>query len=117
MRMTTVAKAAGALIAAASFVAPAAVVAAPARADQTQDDTFVQYLGQKGVPYGREMDAVRMAKSTCLKISRPGDPGAAEYAVMQDLKKEMGLNVSQSEIFAEAAVYEYCPQVFHISQQ
>jgi hypothetical protein len=116
MRMTTVAKAAGALIAAASFVAPAAVVAAPAHADQTQDDTFFQYLDSKGVPYGQKMDAVRMAKSTCLKISRPGDP-KAEYDALQDLKKEMGLNVAQSETFAEAAVYEYCPQVFHINQQ
>ena len=116
MRLTAVAKAAGVLLAAASFVAPAAVVATPAHADQTQDDTFVQYLSQKGVPYGREMDAVRMAKSTCLALSRQGSPGAAEYAAYQDLKKEMGLNVSQAEIFAQAAVYEYCPQAFHINQ-
>jgi hypothetical protein len=117
MRLTAVAKAAGVLLAAASFVAPAAVVATPAHADQTQDDTFVQYLSQKGVPYGREMDAVRMAKSTCLALSRQGSPGAAEYAAYQDLKKEMGLNVPQAEIFAQAAVYEYCPQAFHINQQ
>ena len=117
MRLTTVAKAAGALLAAASFVAPAAVVAAPAHADQTQDDTFVQYLSQKGVPYGREMDAVRMAKSVCLTLSRQGAPGAGEYAAFQDLKKAMGLNVSQAEIFAQAAVYEYCPGAFHINQQ
>ena len=117
MRMTAVAKAAGALIAAFSFVAPAAVVAAPAHADQTQDDTFVQYLAQKAIPYGREMDAVRIAKSTCLKLSRQGAQGAAEYSALQDLNKEMGLNASQAEIFAAAAVYEYCPQAVHINQQ
>jgi len=111
MRLTAVAKAAGARIAAASLVASPAVVAAPTHADQTQDDTFVQFLAQEGVPYGREMDAVRIAKSTCLKISRPGAPGAAEYGVYQDLKKEMGLTVAQSEIFAEASIYQYCPQV------
>jgi Protein of unknown function (DUF732) len=117
MRLTAAAKAAGALIAAASFVAPAAVVAAPAHADPTQDAYFFQYLDQKGVPYGRKMDAVRIAKETCLKISRPGPPGSIGYGVFADLKKEMGFNSVQSQQFTEAAIYQYCPQVWHINQQ
>jgi hypothetical protein len=117
MRLTALAKAAGALIAAASFLAPAAVVAAPAHADPTQDFYFFQYLDQKGVPYGRKMDAVRIARETCLKISRPGDPGSIGFGVFQDLKKEMGLTSAQSQIFTEGSIYQYCPQVWHINQQ
>jgi hypothetical protein len=117
MRFTVPAKAAAALIAAASFVAPATVVAAPAHADETQDYYFFQYLDKKSIPYGRKMDAVRVAKQTCLKISRPGDPGAIGYGVFQDLKKEMGFNNDQSQDFTTAAIYQYCPQVWHIKPQ
>jgi uncharacterized protein DUF732 len=114
MKYTGLTKAAGALIAAASFIAPAAIVAPPAHADETQDFYFFQYLDQKSVPYGRKMDAVRLAKEVCLKISRPGNPGVIGYVVYADLKKEMGFNQDQCNDFTTAAIYQYCPQVWHI---
>lgn len=117
VKSTALAKAAGALIAAASFLAPAVVIAAPAHADANQDYYFFQYLDKKGVPYGRKMDAVRTAKQTCLDISRPGNPGAIGYVVYQNLKKEMGFNNDQSNDFTTAAIYQYCPQVWHIKPQ
>lgn len=116
MKSTALAKAAGALIGAASFLAPAAVVAAPAHADpKTQEFYFIQYLDQKGIPYGRKMDAIRIAKQVCLKVSRPGNPGIIGYFVHQDLHEELGLNGDQSEMFIEASIYQYCPQVWHIN--
>lgn len=115
MRLTFLAKAASVLVLAASTVAPAAIMAAPAHADANQEFYFFQFLDQKGIPYGRKMDAVRIAKETCLQVSRPGNPGSIGYAIHQNLHKEMGLNGDQSELFIEASIYQYCPQVWHIN--
>lgn len=121
MRLTVIVKAAIvkaaiAVTAALSFVAPATVVAPRALADDTPEYYFFQFLDKKGIHYGSKMDAVRLAKSTCLKVSRPGNPGVIGYAVHQDLHKALGLTDSQSELFIEASIYQYCPQVWHINQ-
>jgi hypothetical protein len=116
MGLAVLAKVAVVFIAAVAFVAPVVITAAPAHADAVVDSSFFQFLDQKGVPYGRKMDAVRIAKQTCLGISRPGDTGLIGYRVYSDLKKELGLNNEQTQNFVYGSVYHYCPQVWHIDK-
>lgn len=82
----------------------AAVTAAPAFADQT-DDAFISALEGEGIPISTSADAVALAKSVCEYVSagQPADQVAVEVS------GPANWSVQQSVFFVSAATKSYCP--------
>lgn len=117
MTLRNFARTAGMVAVAGLLSLPATLFAAPAQADETQDDYFLNFLDEKKVPYDSELRALRVAKSTCKKLDKIGDPDLLGYKTMYGLTQNMGFSESEAGTFIEGSVYVYCPSVWGIEPE
>lgn len=82
----------------------AAMTAAPAFADET-DDSFIGALDRRGIPFSTPDDAVALAEAVCEYVAA-GQP-AEQVAV--EIGGPASWSVQQSGFFVEAATQSYCP--------
>ena len=94
------------LAATAALLTVAAAFAAPAEANQVDDD-FVAALNKAGVNYGDPANAVALAQSICPMLAKPGGNFAAAVAKVQG----GGISGGMADMFAQIAIQMYCPQV------
>jgi Protein of unknown function (DUF732) len=94
------------LAAAAALVTAAAAFAAPAEANQIDDD-FIAALNRAGVHYGDPANAMSLGQSICPMLAKPGGTFAAAVAKVQG----GGISAGMAEMFAQIAIQMYCPQV------
>ncbi|MGB0436905.1 MAG: DUF732 domain-containing protein [Mycobacterium sp.] len=90
-----------------AFVAAAAlttVTAAPAFADET-DDNFIGVIGGEGIPFSAPDEAIALAKAVCEYVAA-GQP-AEQVAV--EVSGPWNWSVEQSGLFVETATESYCP--------
>lgn len=100
-----------AAVAALVLTTGAAVSIAPAHAQEDRNQTFIDFLDRKGVPYKNETTAVRMAKQFCVDAVRQGNP---DWLAGYNLQNEGGWSQTEAETFVEGAVYVYCPKVWGV---
>ena len=94
------------LAAAAALLTAAAAFAAPAGANQVDDD-FVAALNKASVHYGDPANAVALGQSVCPMLAKPGGTFAAAVAKVQG----GGVSAGMASMFAQIAIEMYCPQV------
>jgi hypothetical protein len=94
------------LAAAAGLLTAAAAFAAPADANQVDDD-FVAALNKAGVHYGDPANAVALGQSVCPMLAKPGGTFAAAVAKVQG----GGVSAGMADMFAQIAIEMYCPSV------
>ena len=94
------------LAASAGLLTAAAAFAAPAEANQVDDD-FVAALNKAGVHYGDPANAVTLAQSICPMLAKPGGNFAGAVAKVQG----GGISGGMADMFAQIAIEMYCPQV------
>ena len=94
------------LAAAAGLLTAAAAFAAPAEANQIDDD-FVAALNKSGVHYGDPANAVALGQSVCPMLTKPGGTFAAAVAKVQG----GGISSGMASMFAQIAIQMYCPQI------
>ena len=94
------------LAATAALLTVAAAFAAPAEANQVDDD-FVAALNKAGVHYGDPASAVALAQSICPMLAKPGGTFAAAVARVQG----GGISSAMAAMFAQIAIEMYCPSV------
>jgi len=109
MTNTAIRRSAGALVAALFVAVTGAVSIAPANADPVYDQKFLDYLDQKGVPFGNKTAIIRTAKQFCLDMGRQG---GSTWKVGYHLMKEQGWTESQTQTFIQGAVPTYCPSAW-----
>lgn len=82
----------------------AAVSAAPAHADET-DDIFIAVLESEGVPFSTSDDAIALAGAVCeyVAVGQPPEQVAVE------ISGPANWTVDQSAFFVGAAIQSYCP--------
>lgn len=90
-----------ALVAAAAL---STVTAAPACADET-DDNFIGVIGGEGIPFSAPDEAIALAKAVCEYVAA-GQP-AEQVAV--EISGPSNWSVEQSGLFVESATKSYCP--------
>jgi hypothetical protein len=94
------------LAAAAGLLTAAAAFAAPAEANQVDDD-FIGALNKAGVHFGEPANAVALGQSICPMLAKPGGTFAAAVAKVQG----GGISAGMASMFAQIAIEMYCPQV------
>ena len=90
----------------AALLTAAAAFAAPAEANQIDDD-FIAALNQAGVHYGDPVNAAALGQSVCPMLAKPGGTFAAAVAKVQG----GGVSSGMAAMFAQIAIEMYCPQV------
>jgi Protein of unknown function (DUF732) len=105
MTRTAVRRSVSSVIAALLVAAAGAVSVAPAHADEN-DDRFIEYLDQKGVPYESETQIIRVAKDFCLARSRQNE---SQWRAGYYLAREQGWSETEVVNFAAGAIPTYCP--------
>jgi hypothetical protein len=94
------------LAAAAGLLTVAAALAAPAEANQIDDD-FIAALNKAGVPYGEPANTVALAQSICPMLAKPGGTFAGAVAQV----KGGGISAGMADMFTQIAIGMYCPSV------
>jgi Protein of unknown function (DUF732) len=94
------------LAAAAALLTAAAAFAAPAEANQVDDD-FVAALNKAGVHYENPANAVALGQSVCPMLAKPGGTFAGAVAKVEG----GGISSGMATMFAQIAIQMYCPQV------
>ena len=94
------------LAAAAGLLTAAAAFAAPAEANQVDDD-FIAALNKAGLHYGDPGNAVALGQSICPMLAKPGGTFAAAVAQV----KGGGVSPGMADMFAQIAIEMYCPSV------
>jgi Protein of unknown function (DUF732) len=94
------------LAAAAGLLTAAAAFAAPAEANQIDDD-FIAALNKAGVPYGEPSNTVALGQSICPMLAKPGGTFAAAVAQV----KGGGISAGMAGMFTQIAIEMYCPSV------
>lgn len=89
----------------------AAISVAPAHAQDDKNQTFIDFLDQKRIPYKNETTAIRMAKEFCVDAVRQGNP---DWLAGYNLQHAGGWTQTEAETFVEGAVYVYCPKVWGV---
>ncbi|MCV7279381.1 DUF732 domain-containing protein [Mycolicibacterium flavescens] len=92
-------------------VGSAAIPVAPAHAQEDKNQTFIDFLDQKRIPYKNETTAIRMAKEFCVDAVRQGNP---DWLAGYNLQHAGGWTQTEAETFVEGAVYVYCPKVWGV---
>ena len=82
---------------------------APAHADPDKDQSFIDYLDKKGVPYKNRTDIIRVAKGFCLDQTRQG---VENWVPGYDLGTKQGWTRTELQNFISAAIPVYCPKVW-----
>jgi len=94
------------LAAAAALLTAAAAFAAPAEANQIDDD-FVAALNKSGVHYGDPGNAVALGQSVCPMLAKPGGTLAAAASKVEG----GGISGAMAGMFVQIAIQMYCPQI------
>jgi hypothetical protein len=94
------------LAAAAGLLTVAAAFAAPAEANQVDDD-FIAALNKAGVHYGEPANAVALGQSICPMLAKPGGTFAAAVAKV----KGGGVSPEMADMFTQISIEMYCPSV------
>ena len=92
------------LAAAAGLVTAAAGFAAPAEANQLDDD-FIAALNKSGVHYGEPANALALGQSVCPMLAKPGGTFGAAVAQV----KGGGISPAMADMFTQIAIEMYCP--------
>ena len=82
----------------------AAVTAAPAFADET-DDVFISVIQDQGIPFSTSGDAIALAQAVCEYVGA----GQAPEQVAVEISGPANWSVEQSGFFVGAATQSYCP--------
>lgn len=82
----------------------AAVTAAPAFADET-DDIFIGVLEGEGIPFSTSDDAIALAQAVCEYVAA----GQPPEQVAVEISGPANWSVEQSGFFVGAATQSYCP--------
>jgi hypothetical protein len=94
------------VLAAVAIAAVAATgLAAPAHADQT-DDQFISMLNQHGVPYKSASDAIKLAQSVCMTLRRQG---STPTDALKQVVNKASMDVKAASVFVGASALAYCP--------
>jgi Protein of unknown function (DUF732) len=109
MTTTAIRRTASAAIAVLLMAAGAAMSVTPAHADAEKDQTFIDYLDKKGVPYKNRTQAIRVAKNFCVAQTRQGNPN---WLAGYKLQYAQGWTQTETENFVNGAVPTYCPKLW-----
>ena len=90
---------------AAGLLTAAAAFAAPAEADQT-DDNFLDSLNHAGVEFGEPGNAMAVGQSICPMLAQPGGNVAAAVANV----RHRGMSPQMAQMFTTIAIQTYCPE-------
>lgn len=93
------------LTATAGLLTVAAAFAAPAEADQV-DDNFIDALNHAGVNFGEPGNAMSMGQSICSMLAKPGGNIAA---ATQQVRGSNGMSAGTARMFTTIAIQMYCP--------
>jgi hypothetical protein len=93
------------LTVAAGLLTVAAAFAAPAEADQT-DDNFLDALNHAGVEFGEPGNAMAVGQSVCPMLAQPGGNVAAVVANV----RHKGMSPQMAKMFTTIAIQTYCPE-------
>jgi hypothetical protein len=89
----------------AAVLTAAAAFAAPAEADQV-DDNFLDALNHAGVEFGEPGNAMAVGQSICPMLAKPGGNLAAVVANVS----HQGMSPQMAQMFTTIAIQMYCPQ-------
>jgi hypothetical protein len=92
------------LAAAAGLLIAAAAFAAPAEADPA-DDSFIDALNHAGVDFGEPGNAMAVGQSICPMLARPGGSFAAAASSVTN----RGMSPQMAQMFTTIAIQMYCP--------
>lgn len=98
---------AGSLILSSTVVA-AAILSAPAHADNEYDNDFLMALANAGVGVSDPATATAVGESVCSTLQQSG-PDAVNSA--SDVAQSLGISTGAASLFAGIAVSAYCPQM------
>ena len=93
------------LAGAAGLLTVAAAFAAPAEADQA-DDNFIDALNHAGIDFGEPGNAMSVGQSICPMLARPGGNFAAAAASVS----HRGMSPQMAQMFTTIAIQMYCPE-------
>src|SRR5215469_13429659 len=93
------------LATAAGLITAAAAFAAPAEADQA-DDNFIDALNHAGIDFGEPGNAMSVGESVCPMLAQPGGNFAAVAATVS----HRGMSPQMAQMFTTIAIQMYCPQ-------
>jgi hypothetical protein len=94
------------LAGAAGLLTVAAMFAAPAEADPSTDDAFIDALNHAGIDFGEPGNAMKVGESICPMLAQPGGNFAAAAASVTN----RGLSPGMAKMFTTIAIQMYCPQ-------
>ncbi|BAX91238.1 DUF732 domain-containing protein [Mycobacterium shigaense] len=93
------------LMVAAALLTMASAVAAPAGADATADDAFIDALNHAGIDFGQPGNAMAVGESICPMIAQPGGSFAGAVASI----RRRGMSPAMAQTFTTIAIQSYCP--------
>jgi Protein of unknown function (DUF732) len=88
-------------------VATAVTVAAPAHADPTTDNTFLNALSNAGIGYNDPASTQSLGQSICPMLVEPGKSLASVYSSVSN----QGISPDMAAFFTGIAISMYCPQM------
>jgi hypothetical protein len=88
-------------------VATAVTVAAPAQADPTTDNSFLNSLTNAGIGYNDPASTQSLGQSICPMLVEPGKSVASVYSTVTN----NGINPDMAAFFTGIAISMYCPQM------
>lgn len=93
------------LAAAAGLLTVAAAFAAPAKADNP-DDNFIDALNHAGIDFGEPGNAMSVGQSICPMLSQPG----GNFAAVASSVSHRGMSPTMARMFTTIAIQTYCPE-------
>lgn len=93
------------LATAAGLLTAAAALAAPADADNV-DDNFIDALNHAGIDFGEPGNAMAVGQSICPMIAQPGGNVAAAASSVAG----RGMSPQMAQMFTTIAIQMYCPE-------
>ena len=88
-------------------VATAVIVAAPAHADPTTDDSVLSALTNAGIGYNDPASTETLGQSICPMLVEPGKSMASVYSTVTN----NGINPDMAAFFTGIAISMYCPSM------
>ena len=93
------------LAAAAGLLTAASAFAAPAGADNP-DDNFIDALNHAGIDFGEPGNAMSVGQSICPMLSQPG----GNFAAVASSVSGRGMSPTMARMFTTIAIQTYCPE-------
>ena len=88
-------------------VATAVTLAAPAHADPSADNSFLNALTNAGIGYNDPASTQSLGQSICPMLVEPGKSVASVYSTVTN----NGINPDMAAFFTGIAISMYCPQM------